>query len=271
MPAGFLTLGRATGSNILHRAFKRSFIVAAALWPCFIGPSQACDTANCSVTTASQAVAANEEALGKPLVLTDTVKRRPKRTKKAVRRHRSERATSKKTASKKTASGKPAQQDSAEAATKEPSSKPDKTVTRAAKPADEKLSQASFAKQTSFAKKATDPSALAPDIANARAEFTPNNGLEADAANAPRQKTAKDGVQIATADQFNDLDRAMTAETPAPVLPVQGTLVSDNQPAASQSVSNQDDPWDRASLIGKIFIALGAMLTLASAARMFIA
>ena len=34
---------------------------------------------------------------------------------------------------------------------------------------------------------------------------------------------------------------------------------------------NQSTTWDQTSLIGKIFIAFGALLTMASAARMFMA
>jgi hypothetical protein len=51
-----------------------------------------------------------------------------------------------------------------------------------------------------------------------------------------------------------------SAETPAaPAAPVT---------AAS---SNESSTWDQTSLIGKIFIGFGALLTMASAARMFIA
>jgi hypothetical protein len=37
------------------------------------------------------------------------------------------------------------------------------------------------------------------------------------------------------------------------------------------AVSNDDSAWSQTSLIGKIFIAFGGLLTLASAARMFMA
>jgi hypothetical protein len=41
-------------------------------------------------------------------------------------------------------------------------------------------------------------------------------------------------------------------------------------PAASAAGSDSST-WDQTSLIGKIFIAFGALLTMASAARMFMA
>jgi hypothetical protein len=41
------------------------------------------------------------------------------------------------------------------------------------------------------------------------------------------------------------------------------------QPVAASS--NEHSTWDETSLIGKIFIGFGALLTMASAARMFMA
>ena len=42
-------------------------------------------------------------------------------------------------------------------------------------------------------------------------------------------------------------------------------------PAAAASDSSESSTWDQTSLIGKIFIGFGALLTMASAARMFMA
>jgi hypothetical protein len=39
----------------------------------------------------------------------------------------------------------------------------------------------------------------------------------------------------------------------------------------ASSNGNEGSTWDQASLIGKIFIGFGALLTMASAARMFMA
>ena len=41
------------------------------------------------------------------------------------------------------------------------------------------------------------------------------------------------------------------------------------KPAAA--TANESSAWDQTSLIGKIFIGFGALLTVASAARMFMA
>jgi hypothetical protein len=42
-------------------------------------------------------------------------------------------------------------------------------------------------------------------------------------------------------------------------------------PASSPALSKDGSAWDQTSLIGKIFIGFGALLTMASAARMFMA
>jgi hypothetical protein len=72
-------------------------------------------------------------------------------------------------------------------------------------------------------------------------------------------------VQIVNADELNDVDRAATDETaPLPKLPPS---------IANSRAEFRDDrsPWSQTSTIGKAFIAFGVMLTLASAARMFMA
>ena len=70
------------------------------------------------------------------------------------------------------------------------------------------------------------------------------------------------------------LDRALqesqaAGQTAAPAM----TLASAETPPAAPSMasSKEDSAWDQTSLIGKIFIAFGALLTMASAARMFMA
>jgi hypothetical protein len=80
-------------------------------------------------------------------------------------------------------------------------------------------------------------------------------------------KPATDG-QVVAADQLNDVDRALQQSRPLalaaaepPALPATPILAS----------SKEESTWDQTSLIGKIFIGLGALLTMASAARMFMA
>ena len=74
---------------------------------------------------------------------------------------------------------------------------------------------------------------------------------------------------VVAADQLNDVDRSLHEGNPpaatAPAAPA-------NPPAAPVTASSQENStWDQTSLIGKIFIGFGALLTMASAARMFMA
>jgi hypothetical protein len=74
---------------------------------------------------------------------------------------------------------------------------------------------------------------------------------------------------VVSSDQLNDLDRALQ-QNPA----TQTVAMASAKPAQAAPVlasSNESSTWDQTSLIGKIFIAFGALLTMASAARMFMA
>ena len=72
-----------------------------------------------------------------------------------------------------------------------------------------------------------------------------------------------DGTMLVAADQLNDVDRSLREVSPA-------KPVSANPPPAPvAAVSGEGSAWDKTSLIGKIFIGFGALLTMASAARMF--
>ena len=80
-------------------------------------------------------------------------------------------------------------------------------------------------------------------------------------------------ANAAPADQ-QQVDQQAVPAMPAPLA---GSAVADNaEPATPDAtantvtVSNDDNSgWDKASIIGKIFIACGTLLTLGSAARMF--
>jgi hypothetical protein len=127
-------------------------------------------------------------------------------------------------------------------------------------------------------------SQMPPEVANANAQLaaadTPpaaaasamtgraNDNVQA-AAESPAAPNAE--TQVVAPDQLNDLDRALQQDNP----PVQKTVgaATDAQPRpAPVMASNQpSSAWDQSSLIGKIFIGVGTLLTLASAARMFMA
>jgi hypothetical protein len=127
-------------------------------------------------------------------------------------------------------------------------------------------------------------SALPPSIANANAQISAADTLAAGNARAMSERAnnmvqaAPDAsstadVPIVTADQLNDVDRTLR-ENPAPATPP--TMASANAPVMAASsplmaTGNGNTTWDRTSLIGKIFIGFGVLLTMASAVRMFIA
>jgi hypothetical protein len=74
--------------------------------------------------------------------------------------------------------------------------------------------------------------------------------------------------------QLNDADRAARPDdVRTPVVVTQAQSRTETPPARANPVvaGSQNASWDETSLIGKIFIGFGALLTVASAARMFMA
>jgi hypothetical protein len=124
---------------------------------------------------------------------------------------------------------------------------------------------------------------LPPSVANAHAELTGDTPDQppvatdstADASTlteadkAATTGIAPNGVQVTTSDQLNEMDRDAAAPAATPAAPPEPATVALAQIAQPAVVSaNEESAWSSASLIGKIFIAFGVMLTLASAARM---
>jgi hypothetical protein len=121
---------------------------------------------------------------------------------------------------------------------------------------------------------ATDDSKALPDIppsiANANAQML-LAGIQISAAaaiptgadipamasdNPPTTRSDYETILVA-ADQLNDVDKSLHESNPPPA------------PAAT--MTSENSVWDQTSLIGKVFIGFGALLTMASAARMFMA
>jgi hypothetical protein len=124
-------------------------------------------------------------------------------------------------------------------------------------------------------------SVITPSVANANAQMisadTPAGNAKAmsvranDILQAAPANPAADALVVA-ADQLNDVDRALH-ESPRPAATL--AMASANAPVAATAPvlasSGESSTWDQTSLIGKIFIGFGALLTMASAARMFMA
>jgi hypothetical protein len=162
-----------------------------------------------------------------------------------------------------------------------------------------KLAQKSTDKKDASADVAADSSnnspAIPPEVANANAEMASgdvpggnakamsaraNDIVQAGPANpapattqvAAAQPTADS--QVVAADQLNDVDRALHEGSPPAATVAMASADTPAAPAApvmASSNGGDNSTWDQTSLIGKIFIGFGALLTMASAARMFMA
>lgn len=95
-----------------------------------------------------------------------------------------------------------------------------------------------------------------------------NTILLAAADNQADGQAPAEGAAVTAPDQLNDLDRALQ-ENPS----TQTVAMAQAKPAQQENPAqaSNNDSLDKTSLIGKIFIAFGTLLTMASAARMFMA
>lgn len=95
-----------------------------------------------------------------------------------------------------------------------------------------------------------------------------NNVLQA-AADKPAETPAEPGA-VAADQSSGPFDRSLTPSE-QPVSATQGVVLASTSRASSDAFASDSSTLDKTSLIGKVFIAFGALLTLASAARMFMA
>jgi hypothetical protein len=235
---------------------RSALIIAAGFWVCVSGPLQAAEDADGGVSASR-----TETAAGPPVALS-------KFTKKA--RHWKRVSSQRK-------SVKVASRDSTERAKPSDKNSPDK---KKALEADAALNDDGSA-----------PS-LPPSVANANAQLTSADGpadsatalssqardrLQVMAANQsdPQAQPPEANTELVAADQLNDLDRALSEngndKDKAPSATLAMAAAQTPPPTQAAVVSTDDSAWGQTSLIGKIFIAFGSLLTLASAARMFMA
>jgi hypothetical protein len=112
------------------------------------------------------------------------------------------------------------------------------------------------------------PSGDTPTRAAAQAMSARANDLLQNAPDNTADAQPAVGTQLVSADQLNDVDRALHES--APPAHVMASAEPPAAPVAANS-SGESSTWDQTSLIGRIFIGFGALLTMASAARMFMA
>jgi delta 1-pyrroline-5-carboxylate dehydrogenase len=229
---------------------RSALIIAAGFWVCFSGPLQAAEDAD-GGDGASKA----ESAAGAPVALNKFVKHKSRHWKVASSHRKSVKLAS-----------KASSENSKAAATKKKAVEADAVM-----------------------KDSESQPAIPPSVANANAQLAAadlpadTNSVSTKASNMLRTMAAKQAdsadaqapapalnTELVAADQLNDVDRALseTKSEEKPALPPTVAMAMAQAPAA---ISNDDSTWGQTSLIGKIFIAFGGLLTLASAARMFMA
>lgn len=233
------------------RASGRSaLIIAAGLWLGFAGPMRATDSA--AEPAGAVAQTENGGAPAKPGKLSKhrSHKRHVSRTRKSIKPE----AKTDETAHETTAS---AAQDS----NKQIPLPPTVANANAEIPgATEDLPKEDLPK--------TEAGALA---SNAGQMLSGNQGDPALQADGAHSTAAAD---IVSPDELNEIDRALTDDKAA--APHLALASIDIAPSASdadtgQAAASDGSAWNQTSLIGKIFIAFGGLLTLGSAARMFMA
>lgn len=183
----------------------------------------------------------------------------------------------------------------------EPVEKPLSLVSR-------KSSKSRLVQKTSPVKTLADPTATARSksasaaedkVKNARAQaresdlgsqddtLTKTDLFPAPAQASTQPPSTQPSMPVVSPDEVSEIDDAETAPASAPAIVAQPaaprimTAVEDKpglslaridgaESTTVASAARQDSAWDKTSLIGKIFIALGGLLTAASAVRMFV-
>jgi hypothetical protein len=221
---------------------RSALILATGLFVCFAaGPSQA---AGADDATASSTP---ENAAGAPIALNKSAKHASRQAKTSAHRKSSQEA--------------------------EKSSSDKQAADAAANDSDNSSARSAISSSVANANAAltsTDsPTGNAAKAMTARANDIVQNAPANPAGSQPAAE-----AQVVSADQLNDVDRALhEAPPPAPATLAMASAEAPATPAPPPpaTASSESSTWDQTSLIGKIFIGFGALLTMASAARMFMA
>jgi hypothetical protein len=249
---------------------RSALIIAAGFWLCVSTPLQAAEDADGGV-----AASKTESAAGAPIALNKFAKK--SRYRKQLSSHRKSVRVAAKASNE---NAKPSENKPSE--NKPSENKPSENKPFEKKPSEKKK----FVDADASPRLADSQSAIPLSVANANAQLAaadvpPDdaNSVSTKAGNVLRAMAAQQSdaaepqapapaanTELVAADQLNDVDRALSEEKP--VLPPTVAMAMAQAPA---TLSPDDSAWGQTSLIGKIFIAFGGLLTLASAARMFMA
>jgi len=239
---------------IIKASGRSALLLAAGLFVCFAGPSQAAAGAE------DAAAAATSETAGAPIALHKYARHGSRHLKKYAHR-RSDKVAQKASASDKTADAADGSDGSS--------------------PIPPSVANANAQLAASQATSTDTPTGNAAKAMAARAnnilQATPDKPADAQPmADVQPAGDAPSDAPVVAADQLNDVDRALrqgtpaAGKSPAPPLAIASAEAS-TAPAPAVANGSDSTAWDQTSLIGKIFIAFGALLTMASAARMFMA
>lgn len=282
---------------------RAALIVAAAMCIGFSAPSQAQQATGQTQTATQQQ---QPVALGKPLKLNKYAKHRSRHSRRHATRH-----SRKHTRAAKRHEDRKVEEAAAEKHDARHDNKAEDTKVNTAEAAKDtdKTNDAGKTTEPGKAAAANPPSPLSASVANARAQLlnptasgtpapmlstrdvpSPTIGLATPASDTASNETPAasppSASNVVAADELNEIDRsAGDAKEQAPPAVGASTLANPtlanptlamaslNTPDASagESGSASASTWAQTSLIGKFFIAFGGLLTLASAARMFIA
>jgi hypothetical protein len=236
---------------------RSALIIAAGFWVCLSGPLQAAEDADGGV-----AVYEAETAAGPPVALNKFAKK----------------SSHWKRVSSQRKSVKVAAWDSTEPAKTSRKMISEKKKTREADAAlndngsatSLPLSVANANAQLASADAAADSATALSSQARDRLQVMAANQSD------PQVQPPAANTELVEADELNDVDRALSEnrnddKDKAPSATLAMAVAQAPAQAQAAAVSNDDSTWGQTSLIGKIFIAFGSLLTLASAARMFMA
>jgi hypothetical protein len=215
---------------------RSALIVAAGLFVCFAGPLPA------RAASGDSAAASKTE--------TSTAGKSVRHSTRHWKRYAHRKYA--RTAAKSTESGKAAEREVADASNSTAAASP----ASVAIPASVANANAQMTSTSALADSASAMTAKANNVLLASADKPADAQAPADAVVAP--------------DQLNDVDKALQ-ETPPKQQHAALAVVRPIATSPVQAAANDSNTWDQTSLIGKIFIGFGALLTMASAARMFMA
>lgn len=120
-----------------------------------------------------------------------------------------------------------------------------------------------------------------PPVRSVQALYERANDILLAMPNKPADTQLAANTQVVSADQLNDIDRSLREHTPSAgtlaIAPAEAPIarivpfVPVATSSSESSTSNESSTWDQPTLIGKIFICFGTILTMTSAVRLLIA